>query len=67
MGWHERLWTCIYKGVEVKRVNVNAKSLLCVRKMKSLETLNQMKQIVVLKHWMKKCNKSSLEILNQKK
>ena len=41
--------------------------VFCVRKMKSLETLNQMKQIVVLKHWMKKCNKSSLEILNQKK
>ena len=30
MGWYERLWTCEYKGVEVKRVNGNAKSFLCV-------------------------------------
>ena len=43
MGWYERLWTCVYKGVEVKRVNENAKSFLCVREMKSLETLNQIK------------------------
>ena len=40
----------IYKEVEVKRVNGNAKSFLCVREIKSLETFNQMKQIVVLKH-----------------
>ena len=50
MGWNERLWTCVYKGVEVKRVNENAKSFWCVRDMKSLETLNQIKQIIVLKH-----------------
>ena len=31
MGWHERLWTCVYKGVEEKRVNGNAKNFLCVR------------------------------------
>ena len=23
MGWYERLRTCVYKGVEVKRVNGN--------------------------------------------
>ena len=28
MGWHEGPWTCIYKGVEVKRVNGNTKSFL---------------------------------------
>ena len=50
MGWYERLWTCVYKGVEVKRVSGNAKSFLCVREMKSFEILNQIKQIVVLKH-----------------
>ena len=43
MGWYERLWTCVHKGVEVKRVNGNAKSFLCVQGMKSLETLNQIK------------------------
>ena len=51
MGWHEGLWACVYKGVEVKMVNENAKSFLCVREKKSLETLNQMKQIIVLKHY----------------
>ena len=30
MRWYERLWTCVYKGVEEKRVNGNAKSFLCV-------------------------------------
>ena len=50
MGWYERLWTCVYKVVEVKWVNGNAKSFLFVWEMKSLEILNQMKQIVVLKH-----------------
>ena len=44
MGWYEKLWTCVYKGVEVKRVNGNAKSFLCVCEMKSLEILNQMKK-----------------------
>ena len=31
MTWHERLWACVYKKVEVKMVNENAKSFLCVR------------------------------------
>ena len=48
-------------------VNENGKSFLCVWEKKSLETLNQMKQIVVLKHWKKNITKSSLETLNQKK
>ena len=48
-------------------VNGNTKSFLCVREKKSLETLNQMKQIVVLKHWIKNVTKSSLETLNQRK
>ena len=48
-------------------VNENGKSFLCVWEKKSLETLNQMKQIVVLKHWIKNVIKISLEILNQKK
>ena len=26
--WHEGLWTCVYKGVEVKMMNGNAKSFL---------------------------------------
>ena len=49
MGWYEKLWTCVYKGVEVKRVNGNAKSFLCVWEMKSLEILNQMKKNSSLK------------------
>ena len=48
-------------------VNGNAKSFLCVRQKKSFETLNQMKQIIILKHWIKNVTKNSLEILNQKK
>ena len=48
--WNEGLWAWVYHKSEVKRVNGNAKSFLCVREMKNLETLNQMKQIVVLKH-----------------
>ena len=35
MRWYERPWTCVYKGVKVKRVNGNAKSFLCVRDEKS--------------------------------
>ena len=35
MGWHEGLWTYIYKRVEVKKVNGNAKIFLCVREEKS--------------------------------
>ena len=58
---YERLWTCLYKGVEVKMVNGNAKSFLCVWEMKSLETLNQMKQIVVLKHWINNVTKIVLK------
>ena len=50
MGYHEGLWACVYKGVEVKRVNRNAKSFLCVRERKNLETLNKIKEIVVLKY-----------------
>ena len=56
-GWYERLWTCIYKGVKVKRVNGNANSFLCVWEKKSLEILNQMKQIVVLKYWINNVTK----------
>ena len=40
----------IYIRVEVKIVNEKSKSFLCVRERKSLEILNKMKQIVVLKH-----------------
>ena len=35
MRWHEGLCAWVYKGVEVKRVNGNAKSFLCVRERKS--------------------------------
>jgi len=31
MGWHEGLWACVYKGVEVKRVNENVKRFLLER------------------------------------
>ena len=64
MGWHEGLWACVYKGVEVKWMNENAKSALYVRERKGLETLNQLKQIVALKHWIKNVTKSNLEISN---
>ena len=64
MGWHEGLWACVYKGVEVKWMNENAKSSLYVRERKGLETLNQLKQIVALKHWIKNVTKSNLEISN---
>ena len=47
--------------------NGNAKSFLCARERKSPETLNQMKQIIVLKHYWIKCKKSSFEILNKNK
>ena len=50
MEQHEKLQAYVYKGVKVKMVNGNAKSFLCVREKKSLETLNQMKQIIILKH-----------------
>ena len=51
MELHEVLWAFVYKGVEVKRVNGNTKNFfMCERERKSLETLNQMKQIVVLTH-----------------
>ena len=64
MEWHEGLWACVCKGVEVKRVNGNGKSFVCEGDEKSwdiepnetnsgLETLNQK-------------NKSSLEMLNQR-
>ena len=43
IGWYERLWTCVYKGVKVKRMNGNEKSFSCVWEMESLETLNHMK------------------------
>ena len=64
MGWHEGLWACVYKGVEVKWMNENAKSSLYVRERKCLETLNQLKQIVALKHWIKNVTKRNLEISN---
>ena len=54
-------WACVYKGVEVKMVNKSAKSFLCVREKKNLETLNQIKEIVVLKHWIKNVTKIVLK------
>ena len=68
MGWHEGLWECIHKEAEVEIVNGIAKSFVCERDEKywninktsnSLETLNQRRQRVVLKHWTKG-NKESL-------
>ena len=50
MKWHEGLWVCVYKGVKVKTMDENAKSFLCVRERRSFETVNQIKQTVVLKH-----------------
>ena len=50
MRWCEGLWACVYKEVEVKRVNRNAKNFLCVKERKNLETLTQIKEIIVLKH-----------------
>ena len=50
MGWREKLWAYVYKGVEVKRLNGNANSFLCVRERKRLEAINQMNQIVISKH-----------------
>jgi len=54
--WDEMAWRamgiCIYRS-RVKRENENAKSFVYEREMKSLKTLNQMKQ--------------SLETLNQRK
>ena len=35
MRWHGELWACVYKWVEVKMVNGNAKSFLCEREKKS--------------------------------
>ena len=35
MRWHEGLWACVYKGVEVKMVNENAKNFLCEKVEKS--------------------------------
>ena len=40
---------------------------LCLWDKESLEILNQIKQIVVLKHWIKNVTKSGLETLNQRK
>ena len=51
----------VYKWVEVKKVNGNAKSFLCVWEAKSLEILNQMKQIVVWKHWINNITKIILK------
>ena len=61
MGWYERLWTCIYKEVEMKMINGNAKSFLCVWEIKCLKILNQIKQIVVLKHWINNVTKIDLK------
>ena len=47
----------VYKWVEVKKVNGNAKSFLCVWEMKSLEILNQMKQIDETNSSLKTLNK----------
>ena len=35
MRWHGELWACVYKWVEVKMVNGNAKSFLCEREKNS--------------------------------
>ena len=51
----------VYKWVEVKKVNGNAKSFLCVWEIKSLEILNQMKQIVVWKYWINNITKIILK------
>ena len=65
MAW--RVKACIYKGEEIKMVNGNAKSFfVCERDEKSWniesnETNNSLKTLD------EKCNKSSLETLNQKK
>ena len=40
----------VCKGVEVKKVNRNVKSFLRERERNNLETLNQIKEIIVLKH-----------------
>ena len=48
----------------MKRVNRNVKSFLCVRERKNLETLNKIKEIVVLKHRIKNVTKNNLETLN---
>ena len=45
-------------------MNGNAKSFLCVWEMGGLETLNQMKKIVVLKYWIQNVTKISLKTLN---
>ena len=66
MAWRVA-WVCVYKGVKVKTMDENAKSFLCVRERRSFETVNQIKQTVVLKHWIKNVTKSSLETLNQRK
>ena len=49
MRWHKGVWACVYKWAKVKSLNGNAKSFVCVREMKSLEILNQIKQIIALK------------------
>ena len=66
MKWHEGLWACVYKAVEVKWVNGNAKSFLCMREEKFWniepnETNNSLKKLN------KKVIKSSLETLNERK
>ena len=41
MTQHRGLWAYVYKRVEVKMVNENAKSFLCVREKKSLEKIGR--------------------------
>ena len=43
MGWHEGLCAYVYKGVEVKMVNGNAKSFFVCEREKKSRTLNQIK------------------------
>ena len=42
-GMSQGLWACVYKGVEVKRVNGNAKSFLCEKRGKILKQPNENK------------------------
>ena len=54
--WYEGLWAYVYKGVELKMVNENAKSFVCVREMKVLN-IEPNETNSSLKTLNKKCNK----------
>ena len=57
MGWHEGMWACIYKGLEMKRVNENVNNFLCMREEKSWN-IEPNKTNSSLKTLNKKCNKN---------